>query len=133
MPQPAADDAHAQAIQAALDGRLPVLADERIYRTFGSFLWTCTAFSAATWAFLIGSNLPVVGHTASGIIGYLCGMIVGLVPVTLASGLPSYRYGIDPIDASKAAFGVRGIALPLFGALATLVGWTYVLVALTAR
>jgi NCS1 family nucleobase:cation symporter-1 len=53
--------------------------------------------------------------------------------VTLASGLPSYRYGIDPIDAAKASFGIHGTVLPLLGALATMVGWTYVVVALTAR
>jgi nucleobase:cation symporter-1, NCS1 family len=114
-------------------GRMPVLSTDRIYKDFWSYLWTCTAFSAATWAFLIGSDLPKVGSTLLGIIGYLCGMVLGLVPVTLASGLPSYRYGIDSIDAAKAVFGVNGTVLPLTCSLATLVGWTYVLVALSAR
>jgi len=131
-------DSDSSAIQArvareALDGRLPILSGERIYRRFGSFLWTCTSFSAATWAFLIGGSLPSVGNTVIGILGYLCGVILGLVPVVLASGLPSYRYGIDPIDAAKASFGVNGAILPLLGALATMIGWTYVVVALTAR
>ena len=53
--------------------------------------------------------------------------------MVLASGLPSYRYGLDPIDAAKASFGVNGAVLPLLGALATMIGWTYVVVALTAR
>ena len=123
----------AQVAREALAGRLPILSNERIYRRYGSFLWTCTSFSAATWAFLIGGSLPSVGNTIIGILGYLCGVILGLVPVVLASGLPSYRYGIDPIDAAKASFGVNGAVLPLLGALATMIGWTYVVVALTAR
>ena len=121
------------AAREALAGRLPILPEERIYRRFGSFLWTCTSFSAATWAFLIGGSLPSVGNTLIGVLGYLCGVILGLVPVTLSSGLPSYRYGVEPIDAAKAAFGVNGAVLPLVGALATMIGWTYVVVALTAR
>ena len=46
---------------------------------------------------------------------------------------PVFGYGIDPIDAAKASFGVNGAVLPLLGALATMIGWTYVVVALTAR
>src|SRR5579862_4024747 len=123
----------AQVAREALAGRLPIFPTERIYRRYGSFLWTCTSFSAATWAFLIGGSLPSVGNTLLGILGYLCGVILGLVPVVLASGLPSFRYGIEPIDAAKASFGVNGTVLPLLGALATMIGWTYVVVALTAR
>src|ERR1700747_3625294 len=103
----------AQIAREALAGRLPIFPTERLYRRYGSFLWTCTSFSAATWAFLIGGSLPSVGNTVIGISGYLCGVILGLVPVVLASGLPSYRYGIDPIDASKASFGVNGAVLSL--------------------
>lgn len=123
----------AQVAREALAGRLPILPGERLYRRFGSFLWTCTSFSAATWAFLIGGSLPSVGNTLIGILGYLCGVILSLVPVVLASGLPSFRYGIEPIDVAKASFGVNGAIVPLLGALATMVGWTYVVVALTAR
>ena len=127
------DQPQEHAIREAIDGRMPVLSGERLYSSYGSFLWTCTSLSAATWAYLIGGNLPAVGNTLIGILGYLCGMILGLVPVTLASGLPSYRYGVDPIDGAKPAFGVNGAALTLLGSLVTLVGWAYVLVALTAQ
>ena len=133
MTESAVDSVQDRVAREALDGRLPILAHERIYQRFGSFLWTCTSFSAATWAYLIGGSLPSVGNTLIGIFGYLAGVILGLVPVVLASGLPSYRYGIDPIDTSKASFGVNGAVLPLLGALATMIGWTYVVVALTAR
>src|ERR1700736_780957 len=88
-PHDVMNDNKAGAIQAeisreALAGRLPILSEERIYSRFGSFLWTCTSFSAATWAFLIGGSLPSVGNTVIGILGYLCGVILGLVPVVLA-------------------------------------------------
>ena len=126
-------DTQSRVVREALSGRLPILSTERIYDTYPSFLWTCTTFSAATWAFLVGGFLPFVGNTKLFIVGYLCGLILGMVPVTLSSGMASYRYGVDPIDAAKASFGVRGIILPLFGLLATLLGWTYVLVAMTAR
>ena len=119
--------------QEALSGRLPILGGERVYKGYPSFLWTCVAFSAATWAFLIGSYLPYVGNTLAGIAGYTAGMILGMVPVTLASGFASYRYGVETLDAAKAAFGRWGIIVPMIGLVATLAGWTYVVVALTAR
>lgn len=119
--------------QEALAGRLPVLASERVYKTYGSFLWTCCTFSAATWAFLIGSYLPYVGDWRLGVMGYVVGLMIGMALVTLASGAPSYKYGTDVIDTAKSSFGYRGIVIPLFGLLATLVGWSYVVQALTAR
>ncbi|MFB3303341.1 cytosine permease [Pseudomonas sp. AMR01] len=119
--------------QEALAGRLPVLAGNRVYKTYASFLWTCCAFSAATWAFLIGSYLPFVGDWRLGVMGYVVGLIIGLALVSLASGAPSYKYGTETIDNAKSSFGYRGIIVPLFGLLATLIGWSYVVEALTAR
>lgn len=122
-----------QVEQEALSGRLPVLAQDRIYNTYSSFLWTCCAFSAATWAFLIGGYLPYVGDWRLGVMGYVVGLIIGMAIVTLSSGVPSFKYGTDVIDNAKSSFGYRGIIIPLFGLLATLVGWSYVIEALTAR
>jgi purine-cytosine permease-like protein len=119
--------------QEALSGRLPILGGERVYTGYLPFLWTCVAFSAATWAFLIGSYLPYIGNTVAGIAGYATGMILGMVPVTLAAGFSSYRFGVETLDAAKAAFGRWGIVVPMIGLVATLAGWTYVVVALTAR
>ncbi|SDR53815.1 Cytosine/uracil/thiamine/allantoin permease [Paraburkholderia fungorum] len=119
--------------QEALSGRLPVLATERVYGTYGSFLWTCCAFSAATWAFLMGGFLPFVGDWRIGVMGYVIGLIIGMATVGLASGAASHRYGTDVIDAAKSSFGYRGIVVPLFGLLATLIGWSFVVEALTAR
>lgn len=123
----------ARVVGEALAGRLPLRSHERIYNNYSSFTWTCCAFSAATWAFLIGGYLPYVGDTRIGILGYLAGLLIGMAAVTLASAVPSYKYGVDTIDAAKSSFGTYGVLLPLFGLLATLVGWTYVVVALTAR
>lgn len=117
----------------ALEGRLPVLSSERIYKSYSSMLWTCCTFSAATWAFLIGSYLPYVGDWRIGVIGYAIGLLIGMALVTLASGVPSHKYGTDVIDSAKSSFGYRGIIIPLFGLLATLIGWSYVVEALTAR
>lgn len=117
----------------SLAGRLPTLISERIYDRYATFLWTCVAFSAATWAFLIGGFLPYVGNTKVGIVGYLAGVVVGMVLVTLATGIPSIKYGVDTIDAVKSSFGTFGAVIPLVGLLATCIGWTAVLVALTSR
>lgn len=119
--------------RAALAGRLPIVGGERIYTRYSQFFFTCIAFSAATWAFLVGSALPYVGDTKIAMVGFFCGYVVGIVPVVLASGLPSLRYGVDTIDAVKSSFGRYGMVLPLLGLVAMLCGWTYVLVALTAR
>ncbi|HDP4846726.1 TPA: cytosine permease [Pseudomonas aeruginosa] len=96
-------------------------------------MWTCCTFSAATWAFLIGSYLPIVGDWRLGVMGYLIGSIIGMVVVTLASGLPSHKYGFDVIDTSKSSFGYRGIVVPLLALLSTQIGWSYVVQAMTAR
>jgi NCS1 family nucleobase:cation symporter-1 len=119
--------------QEALSGRLPVLASERVYGSYGSFMWTCCTFSAATWAFLIGGFLPYVGDWRLGVIGYVIGLVIGMAIVSLASGMPSYKYGTDIIDTAKPSFGYRGIVIPLLGVLAMQVGWSYVVEALTSR
>jgi NCS1 family nucleobase:cation symporter-1 len=126
-------NAQAGVAREALSGRLPIAGGERIYTKYFAFLWTCTAFVVATWSFLVGSQLPYVGDTKLGILGYICGYLVSSALVILAAGMPSYRYGVDTIDAVKSSFGRYGVVLPLFVLLAALVGWTYVLVAMTAR
>ncbi|NMO00874.1 hypothetical protein HH308_06560 [Gordonia sp. TBRC 11910] len=119
--------------ERALTARLPVLHNERIYTSYSTFMWTCTAFGAATWAYIIGSALPYVGNTKVGVLAFFAGQVVGMVAVALSSGMPSVRYGVDTIDAVKTSFGSRGMVIPLVGLILTLVGWTCVLVALTAQ
>jgi purine-cytosine permease-like protein len=120
-------------IPAALDGRLPVLPEERVYNSFSALLWTTAVLSTASYAYLIGSALQSYGSTSLSIIGYLIGLIIGVVLVVLAVGAVSWRYGIDTIDASKSALGPRGSVVLLLSVLSTCLGWAYVLIAMTAR
>ncbi len=126
-------NAQAAAERESISGRMPVLPEERIYDGYASYMWTGVTFAAATYAFLIGGALPFVGNTKLGLAGYLVGLIVSVVPVQLAMGIPSFRLGIDGIDVAKSAFGTRGALLPLLGVLAASLGWTYVVFALTGR
>lgn len=112
--------------------RLPTRPGERIYKSYFSFLWSGVAFSASTLTYAIGGALPFVGNTSLAIIGYVCGLVICMVPTVLA-GMPSYRYGIDTMDAVKTALGVRGAVVMLFGILASSLGWTFVLLALSSR
>jgi NCS1 family nucleobase:cation symporter-1 len=123
----------ARVTAAAVDGRLPILGSERLYAKYVPFMWTCAAFSAATWGFIIGGYLPYTGDTVASLFGYAAGNIIGILLVVLSAGVPSFRYGVEIVDVSKSAFGRRGIIFPLIGLLATLLGWTYVLMAMTSR
>jgi NCS1 family nucleobase:cation symporter-1 len=118
---------------SALAGRMPVRESERIYETYGAFLRTFTTFGSALWVFLIGSALPSVGDTRIAIVGYACGLVLGFIPVLLSAALPSFRYGIDAIDASKAALGTRGAFLPLIGLIVNALGWAGVVMSMVAR
>jgi nucleobase:cation symporter-1, NCS1 family len=118
---------------SALAGRMPVRSSERTYETYGTFLRTFATIGSALWVFLIGSALPAVGDTRIAIIGYACGLVLGFIPVVLSAGLPSFRYGIDSIDASKAALGRRGALLPLVGTIVNAIGWAGVVMSMIAR
>ena len=112
--------------------RLPTRPGERVYQSYFSFMWSGIAFSASTLTYAIGGALPFIGNTLLAIVGYVCGLIICMVPTVLA-GMPSYRYGIDTMDAVKTSLGVRGAVVMLFGVLGSSLGWTFVLLALSAR
>jgi nucleobase:cation symporter-1, NCS1 family len=120
-------------LEEALEGRLPVLPSERIYNRYGALLWTTAVLSAASYAYLVGGALASFGNTRLSIAGYLVGLIVGEVVVVTCAGVPSYRSGVDTIDAAKSALGTRGSVLVLLSVLATCLGWAYVLVAMSAE
>jgi purine-cytosine permease-like protein len=127
------DASGASLVRETLEGRLPVLAGERVYRTFASVLWTSVGLSAATWAFLIGMALPHIGNKEIGVVAYIVGASATFVLVMLSAGLPTVRYGLELVDASKAVFGMRGRIVPLAGLLITCMGWSYVLAAMNAE
>jgi NCS1 family nucleobase:cation symporter-1 len=119
--------------ESVLDGRLPVLPSERVFDSAWSFTATCITFGAAIWVFMVGSLLPSVGNVRLGIIGYTSGLIIGFVPSALASGVPSFRFGVDTVDASKSVFGVRGSLLPMIGILTTSLCWAAIIASLIAE
>jgi hypothetical protein len=94
---------------------------------------TFTAIAAASYSYLVGAALIGVGSTRLGILGYLVGLIFGMSFVSLAGGSLSFRYGVDPVDASKASLGMRGSILLLVGVLVCTLGWANVLLAMTAE
>lgn len=116
----------------ALEGRLPVLPEERIYRSFASALWTWLTLAGGSWVFLVGVALPRIGSKEVGIAAYMAGTIIAFVAVMLSGGLPSARYGIETIEVTKSSLGVRGIVVPVIGLLVVLVGASDVLAAMTA-
>ncbi|WP_323993234.1 cytosine permease [Nguyenibacter sp. L1] len=116
-----------------LAGRLPVPGFSRIYTNFSTLLWTAVALGAASFNYLFGASLAYIGNTKIAIAGYLIGLIVGLVPTYLASGMISYRHGVDPVDAAKSTFGTRGALLMLAMILITTLGWAFVLIAMTGQ
>jgi nucleobase:cation symporter-1, NCS1 family len=119
--------------QQALAGRVPITHANRIYTRYTEFLLTCATLGAASYAYLVGSSLATIGSTWVGILGYMLGLIIGTAIVSFAVGLVSYRYGVDPVDASKIALGSRGAVLVLLGVVASCAGWGNVLLAMTAR
>lgn len=123
----------AAAQNKALDGRMPILPQERIFVSFVPFLWTCTILGSAIWVFLIGAGLATLGDIRITIPGLLIGLVLGMLPPILSSGLPSFRYGVDTTDASKAAFGSRGAFISLVGLLYVVCAWQSVVTAFIAK
>lgn len=118
---------------AALEGRMPVLPDERIFTSASPFLWSCVTFGSAIWVFMVGAGLAQLGDLKIVIPGYLIGTVIGYVPAAMAGGFPSFRYGLDPMDAAKAAFGRLGAVVPLLALIFVALAWSSVVTAFIAR
>lgn len=116
-----------------LAGRLPVPGSARLYNGFGTLLGAAIAIGAASFNYLFGASIAYIGNTSIGIAGYVIGLMMTLAPMYLASGMLSYRHGVDPVDAAKSALGTRGSALLLLMILVTTLGWSFVLVAMTGQ
>lgn len=118
---------------AALEGRMPVLPDERIFTAASPFLWSCVTFGSAIWVFMVGAGLAQLGDLRIAIPGYLVGTVIGYVPAAMAGGFPSFRYGLDPMDAAKATFGRLGAVVPLLALVFVALAWSSVVTAFIAR
>jgi NCS1 family nucleobase:cation symporter-1 len=119
--------------QQALAGRIPIAYANRIFSGYGEFFLTCTTLGAASYAYLFGVQLIAVGTTWLGMLGYTLGMIIGGAFVSFSVGSMSYRFGVDIVDASKPALGMRGSVVVLIGVILVCGGWGDVLLAMTAR
>ena len=117
----------------ALAGRIPIPYADRIFSGYSEFFLTCTTLGAASYAYLVGVSLAAIGTTWIGILGYTLGMIIGGAFVAFAVGSFSYRFGVDIVDASKFALGLRGSVVVLVGVMLVCGGWANVLLAMTAR
>ncbi len=118
---------------AALAGRIPIPYADRIFGDYSEFFLTCTTLGAASYAYLVGVSLAAIGTTWIGVLGYTLGMIIGGAFVAFTVGSFSYRFGVDIVDASKFALGIRGSVLVLIGVILVCGGWANVLLAMTAR
>jgi nucleobase:cation symporter-1, NCS1 family len=118
---------------AGVTGRLPSLESERSFSCYRSLTFTQISLTAAIWTVLVGGMVPSAGNTLLAIIGYTCGAVLGMTPVLLGSALPSFRYGVDVIELSKAVLGVRGSALALAGFLVMSLGGAAVAFAMICR
>lgn len=122
-----------QSTSQALSGRLPILFGDRIFKSYQSILLTFIAISAASYSYLVGTALVGVGSTRLGILGYFIGMALGTSFVMLAGGGLSFRFGVDTVDAGKAALGMRGSFVLLLSVLGCTLGWAFVLLSMTVR
>jgi NCS1 family nucleobase:cation symporter-1 len=115
----------------SLMGRLPLLSGNRVYRNW--WVWVAGAFSygAATWGLLTGGFLGSFLGAPQAITAFFLGQAASLLFCAAFLGVASSKFGIDTVDASKPAFGVRGSILILVLIIAIMIGWILVLVALT--
>lgn len=117
----------------ALAGRIPIPYGRRIITHYSSFMLTNAALGSASYAYLIGAQVAMVGCTRIALGGYVIGLLLGAGLVTLAGGTLPYRFGVDTVDASKACLGTRGALVMLAAVVMTCLGWGNVLLAMTSR
>lgn len=127
------EDVNTLISRETLAGRLPVPGSARLYNSFGILLGAFIAIGAASFNYLFGASLAYIGNTQLAIAGWLLGLMLALGPIYLASGMISFKHGVDPVDAVKSSFGTRGSTLMLVMLLASTLGWSFVLVAMTGQ
>ncbi len=109
--------------EEAVNGRLPLLKEEREYSTRGIFS-TSFASAIAAWCFLIGGYAANVVGAWQGMVTLVAGCVVGVFLSSMACALGCNRYGLEQIDFSKSTFGQRGARLILVFYVINQIGWT---------
>jgi NCS1 family nucleobase:cation symporter-1 len=112
--------------------RIPVQSHDRVYTGLGNTLFTGIAMGCASYGYLVGSALISLGTTWIVLVGYALGLVIGTALTALAASLISYRLGIDSVDAAKAALGIRGSLIMVFGIIVVPLGWANVTLAMMA-
>ncbi len=125
-----ATDAHLP-LEDASGSRIPVQSHDRVYTALGNTVFTGIAMGSASYGYLVGSALIALGTTWILLVGYALGLVIGTALTALAASLISYRLGIDSVDASKAALGIRGSLILLFGIIVVPLAWANVTLAMT--
>src|ERR1700722_852022 len=125
-----ATDAHLP-LEDASGSRIPVQSHDRVYTALGNTVFTGIAMGSASYGYLVGSALIALGTTWILLVGYALGLVIGTAFTALAASLISYRLGIDSVDASKAALGIRGSLILLFGIIVVPLAWANVTLAMT--
>lgn len=114
-------------------GNLPILREERIWG-FGGFTSVNVALAIATWAFLGGGATALFVGGREGVAAILIGNVIGVIPVALATCIPSAKYGLEQYTALRSVFGTNGIRVIVFGFFAVVeVGWATVLAVMFGR
>ncbi len=118
-------------LEEASGSRIPVQSHDRIYTGLGNILFTGIAMGSASYGYLVGASLIALGTTWIVLMGYALGLVIGTAITALAASLISYRMGIDSVDASKAALGIRGSLIVVFGIIVVPLAWANVTLAMT--
>ncbi len=112
---------------------LPTLKGERIWG-FWSFTSVNVGLAIATWSFLTGGAVALFAGARTAIAAGVIGSLVAVVLVSLASCIPSAKYGIEQYTGLRSVYGANGVRafvlvlFPLVGA-----GWNAILAVMCGR
>lgn len=63
-------DSTTQVVTEALEGRVAVLPDFRVYKNFRTLTWSFASIGCASYSYLVGNSLATLGNTLPAITGY---------------------------------------------------------------
>ncbi len=104
-------------------GRMPLLPEEREYRTWSAH-GTCFAYAIATWCFLTGGYAAQLVGAVQGMVCLIAGNLIGVFLISAPLSAGCQRYGLEQIDFCKPSFGQNGAKVILIFYLANMIGWS---------
>lgn len=111
---------------------LPVAKSSRSYGSW-DYSVVITGFAVATWCFLIGGTLSLYVGVKTAIIASISGNIISVLLMSLATSVPSSKYGVDTFTASSSVLGRKGTKVYLLLVSCIMVGWIIVLCNMMTR